>query len=181
MKGNSWIPLPEAISKKKAIINIKNENDECFKWCVTRALNPVEKNAERITQKLGKQAEELNWKGIEFPMEVDKIDRFEKNNSNISVNVFYLNGSVQPLRISEVERERNIDLLLIEEDGKKHYYLIKNLSRLLSKQVTKHDGASVFCRRCLNHFPNNEKLEVHKEYCARKECVKIEMPEMENR
>ena len=104
-----------------------------------------------------------------------------KNNSNISVNVFYLNGSVQPLRISEVEREQNIDLLLIEEDGKKHYYLIKNLSRLLSKQVTKHDGALVFCRRCLNHFPNNEKLEVHKEYCARKECVKIEMPEMENR
>ena len=50
LKGNSWIPLPEAISKKKAVINMKNEDDECFKWCVTRALNPVEKNAERITQ-----------------------------------------------------------------------------------------------------------------------------------
>ena len=56
--------------------------------------------------------------------------------------------------------------------------MIKNLSRLLSKQVTKHDGALVFCRRCLNHFPNNGKLEVHKEYCSRKECVKIEMPEI---
>ena len=31
LKGNSWIPLPEAISKKKAVINIKNEDDECFK------------------------------------------------------------------------------------------------------------------------------------------------------
>ena len=111
-------------------------------------------------------------------MEVDKIDRFEKNNSNISVNVFYHNGSVKPLRISEVERQHNIDLLLIEEDGKKHYCLIKNLSRLLSKQVTKDKKPKVFCRRCLNHFPNNEKLEVHKEYCARKECVKIEMPEI---
>ena len=56
--------------------------------------------------------------------------------------------------------------------------MIKNLSRLLSKQVTKHDGALVFCRRCLNHFPNNGKLEVHKEYCSRKECVKVEMPEI---
>ena len=111
-------------------------------------------------------------------MEVDKIDRFEKNNSNISVNVFYHNGSVKPLRISEVERQHNIDLLLIEEDGKKHYCLIKNLSRLLSKQVTKDKKPKVFCRRCLNHFPNNEKLEVHKEYCARKKCVKIEMPEI---
>ena len=77
-----------------------------------------------------------------------------------------------------MEREHNIDLLLIEEDGKKHYCLIKNLSRLSSKQVTKHDGALVFCRRCLNHFPNNEKLEVRKEYCSRKEFVKIEMPEI---
>ena len=157
---------------------MKNKDDECFKWCVSRALNPVDKNAERITQKLRKQAEELNWNGIDFAMEVDKIDRFEKNNSNISVNVFYLNGSVQPLRISEVVKEHNINLLLIEEDGKKRYCLIKNLSRLLSKQVTKHDGALVFCRRCLNNFSNNEKLEVHKEYCARNECVKIEMPEI---
>ena len=89
---------------------------------------------------------------------------------------FYLDGSVHSLRISEVERENNIDLLLIEEDVKEHYCLIKNLSRLLSKQVAEDEKPKVFCRRCLNHFPNNEKLEVHKEYCSRKECVKIEMP-----
>ena len=78
LKKNSWIPLPEEIAKKKAVINIKNEGNECFKWCVTRALNPIKIHPERITQKLRKQAEELNWKGIDFPMEVDKIDRFEK-------------------------------------------------------------------------------------------------------
>ena len=89
LKGNSWIPLPEAVSEKKAVINMKNKDNECFKWCVTRALNPVDKNAERITQKLRKQAEELNWKDLEFPMEVDKIEKFE-NNSNIFVNVFFI-------------------------------------------------------------------------------------------
>ena len=52
LKGNSWIPLPETISKKKAVINMKNEDNECFKWCVTRALNPVEHHPERITQDL---------------------------------------------------------------------------------------------------------------------------------
>ena len=30
-------------------------------------------------------------------MEVDKIGKFEKMNEGISVNVFYLDGSVQPL------------------------------------------------------------------------------------
>ena len=30
------------------IINIKNKADECFKWCVLRALNPKERDSERI-------------------------------------------------------------------------------------------------------------------------------------
>ena len=33
----------EFLAAKKAIINLKNEDDECFKWAITRALNPVEK------------------------------------------------------------------------------------------------------------------------------------------
>ena len=41
--GSSCIPLPEFIAAKKAIINHKNDDDECFKWAITRALNPVEK------------------------------------------------------------------------------------------------------------------------------------------
>ena len=69
---------------------------------------------------------------------------------------FYLNRGVQTLRISSTEKEHNIVFLLIVEDGKKHYCFIKNLSRLLSKQVTKHKEPNVFCRRYLNHFPNNE-------------------------
>ena len=55
---------------------MKNEDDECFKWCVTRALNPVKRDSERITHDLRKQSEKLNWKGIEFPMELDKIPKF---------------------------------------------------------------------------------------------------------
>ncbi len=42
--GSSYIPLPEKPKEKMAIINMKNENNECFKWCVTRALNPVEEH-----------------------------------------------------------------------------------------------------------------------------------------
>ena len=178
LKGNSWFNLPEKIKKKKAVINMKNEDNECFKWCVTRALNKVDKNKERITQELRKQAKEFNWDGISFPMEVDKIDRFEKNNPKISIHVFYLDGNVQPLRIGDEERKINIDLLLVEKDGNKHYSLINSLSRLLSKQVAKDKKTKVFCRRCLNHFPNNEKLKIHKEYCSRNEAVKIVLPEI---
>ena len=40
--GSFYIPLPKFLAAKKAIINLKNDDDECFKWATTRALNPVE-------------------------------------------------------------------------------------------------------------------------------------------
>ena len=38
----SYTPLPAFLAAEKAIINLKNEYDDCFKWAITRALNPVE-------------------------------------------------------------------------------------------------------------------------------------------
>ena len=32
IKGSSYVPLPEKIAAKKAVINLKNEDEECFKW-----------------------------------------------------------------------------------------------------------------------------------------------------
>ena len=52
--GFSYIPLPGFITAKKAMINLKNEDDECFKWAITRALNPVENHHERIDKNLEK-------------------------------------------------------------------------------------------------------------------------------
>ena len=49
---SSYVPLPKFLAAKKAIINLKNEDDECFKWAIPRALNPVEKNSKRIDKEL---------------------------------------------------------------------------------------------------------------------------------
>jgi len=49
---SSYIPLPAELANKKAIINMKNEDDQCFKWCVVRAFNLIGKNSERIDKKL---------------------------------------------------------------------------------------------------------------------------------
>ena len=42
LKGSSYIKLPTELANKKAIINLKNVDNECFKWCITRALNPID-------------------------------------------------------------------------------------------------------------------------------------------
>ncbi|GFQ65098.1 uncharacterized protein TNCT_338041 [Trichonephila clavata] len=43
----SYIPLPPKLKNKKAILNIKNEDQRCFLWCVLAHLHPVEANANR--------------------------------------------------------------------------------------------------------------------------------------
>ena len=78
--GSSYIPLPKFLAEKKASINLKNE-EECFKWAITRALNPVEKNSERIDQELRETSKALNWKGLKFPIKLSDINKFEKHNS----------------------------------------------------------------------------------------------------
>ncbi len=179
LSGSSYIPLPTKIKNKGAIINMKNEDDECFKWCVTRALNPVEKNAERISKELREQSLELNWKGIKFPVELKDIDKFERSNE-INVNVLGLDEKtkVYPLRISEeyYYYKNVINLLLIHDDKKQHYCLIKDMSRLLSSQTSKNQRKEFYCLRCLNSFGRQDLLDEHVKACRQHEAVKVVMP-----
>ena len=185
LRGSTFLPLPSKISTKKAVINMKNNDDQCFKWSVVRALNPVDIHPERVSKELKDQSERLVWSGLKFPVKLDQIVVFEQLNPQISINVFGFEGVVYPLRLSKrkseqrerSENEQTINLLLISDGEKQHYCLIKSLSRLLSSQVSGHKESNVFCLNCLNHFPNEEKLKIHEEYCLKNQAIRIEMPE----
>ena len=58
--GSSYILLPEFLAARKAIINLKNEDDEGLKWAITQALNAVEKHSDRIDKKLRETSKVLN-------------------------------------------------------------------------------------------------------------------------
>ena len=91
MKGPSYIPVPDFIMKKKAIINIQNEDTKCFQWCMLRYIQPLHKNEIRISD-LRKYENELNFKGMEFPVKFKDITNFENQNPSITgVNVFSVN------------------------------------------------------------------------------------------
>ena len=115
-------------------------------WCVLRALNPKENHPDRVDEELKGKINTLNMKGIEYPVSLKHIEKFERQNPNVSITVLGYNGnSVYPLRNSaNTDREHNIVLTLIEQDGVKHYCLVKNLSRLMALQVSKHDGKKNF-------------------------------------
>ena len=128
MRGGSYIPLPEFIMKKKSIINIQNKDDKCFLWCVLRCLHPVKKNASRIND-FKKYENDLNFKGIDFPVKVKDITKFENNNPDLpGINVFSVNDNnkIYPLRHNQKDSQKSIDLFLYSEDEKQQYSLIRN-------------------------------------------------------
>ena len=180
ISGSSYIPLPEKLANKGSIINPRNENDnECFKWSVTEATHPREKNPQRVNRELIENSKNFNWKGIEFPAKWVDISKFEKQNQNYRINVYGYdndNEEVYPLRISDKERGLLINLLLISNDETDHYCWIKNLCRLTVSQVTKHKERIYLCPRCLYHTHKEETLQKHLEYCKEHEAVRGEMP-----
>ena len=61
------------------MINIKNADDnECFKWCLIRYLNPADRNPARITKANKEFTKKLDFKNIKFPVKIRDIHKIEK-------------------------------------------------------------------------------------------------------
>ena len=172
LRGKGYEPLSATIRKKKAIIKMKNDDEECFKWAVIRALNPINIHPERISKELKEQSRKLDWEGTEFPTPLNNIKKFEKNNS-IGVNVFGLDGShkVCPLRISGSTDSVNLFL------WKNHYSVIKDMSRIVGSKINDHEHKEHICSRCLNAFGSSGLLEKHLELCSNNNYRRHEYPE----
>ena len=66
---SNYIELPiELQNSAKGLINVKNKDDECFRWCHIRHLNPQKKDPQRIKKEDKRLIEVLNYEGIDFPV-----------------------------------------------------------------------------------------------------------------
>ena len=121
----------------------------------------------------------MNFKGIDFPVKVKDITKFENNNPDLpGINIFSVNDNdkIYPLRHNQRDCQKSIDLFLYSEDEKHHYSLIKNFSRLVRSQYTSHRSSKIFiCKKCLSHF-TQDLLEKHISYCIKNETVAVKMP-----
>ena len=149
LNGSSYIELPtELRNSKEGLINMKNKDEECFRWCHIRHLNPQIKCPERIKKEDKKMINELNYDGINFPLSPKHYNKVEKQNS-IRINVFgYEDGQPFPIHISKETFEYQMNLLLITKDEKKHYVLIKDFNAFMYNQ-SKHKEKKHFCMYCM--------------------------------
>ena len=165
LKGSSYIELPiELRNPAKGLINLKNKDNQCFRWCHIRYLNPQEKYPQRIKKSDKEYIDKLDYSGIEFPITIKQINKIEKKN-NIRINVFcYEEKLPYPIYISEEKFEDHIELLLITKDENQHYVLIKDFNKFMYQQ-TKHKERKHFCMHCLQCFSSERVLNNHKENC----------------
>ena len=165
IKGSSYIKLPHELrNSSQSLINIKNSDNECFRWCHIRHLNPQDKNPQRIKKSDKAFIENLNYSGIEFPVTTKQYNKIEKHNE-ININVFgYEEKQKYPIYVSKEKYEDCMNLLLITENENKHYVLIKDFNKFMYNQ-TKHKERKHFCMHCLQCFSSEKVLINHKENC----------------
>ena len=181
MKGSSYIELPQELRhNKKGLINMKNKDNKCFRWCHIRYLNPQDKYPQRIKKSDKEFIKKLDYSEIEFPVTINQYNKIEKQN-DININVFgYENKQPYPIYISKEKYEKHIELLLITEENNNHYVFIKDFNRFMYNQ-TKHEHKKHFCMHCLQCFSSEEVLNNHKNNCIQINGTQaVKMPDKNN-
>ena len=183
-RGNFYTESPEWIKTKKAVINPQKKDEEGFKWAVIAAFHhdQIKKDNQRIS-KLKPYENQYNWEGLEFPVSIKKIDKFEKNNPGIAVTVLFSNKKSQKESMYTARRSRRngkskkqVKLLMTVDGEEKHFTTIKNISRFLSKLNGKTKRAYHYFMNCLNGFGTESARDKHYEYCSSNGHVKVNMP-----
>ena len=81
----------ESLKNKKATINPKNNNNNCFQYALTVALNyqNIKSHPERISN-IKLFIDHYDWKGINFSSHKEDWTKFESNSKSITLNILFV-------------------------------------------------------------------------------------------
>ena len=194
MRGSSYIPLPEYIQNKKAVINPKNDDQMCFKWALGTGLiiDTIKHHPERNSKDKQETINQLiNDDGINYPVEVNnQVYKKILKQNDFTFNVYSYdvdennNYMFYPLFVVDQPKDKHINLLyftsIVDNDQKAHYTFIKDFDKLLF-DTTKKDHKKHICIKCLHNFSSKELLDNHliDNLCTKKDATaKIILPEV---
>ena len=183
-RGRSYIDSPKWLKDKKSTINPKNNDDKCFQYAVTLALNldKIKKDPQRVS-KIKPFIEKYNWEDIDFPSTSKNWKKIECNNE-VALNILYVPYNTKQINIAyksknNLTQKRQIILLMISDGQKWHYLVVKNLSRLL-RGITSNHKEDFYCLNCFHSYRTENKLEAHKKICENHDYCHVEMPTKKN-
>ena len=89
-RGRSYIDSPDWIENKKSAINLINEDNKCFQYAATVALNygEIRYIPERVAN-IEPFISKYYWEIINYPSRLDDWTRFEKNNPTSVLDILH--------------------------------------------------------------------------------------------
>ena len=151
-RASSYIPTPEPYNNPKCgLVNIKNNDNNCFSWCMKYHQTNQVKNDDRISV-LNKVEDKYNYDNVNMPASYDDVKIFEDNNK-VCVNIYVIgeHDTIILDYMGNIEHIKNniIYLLRIEYEDQSHYVYVKHIQRLLNlNSYTKPDVCKEFCPNC---------------------------------
>ena len=166
-KGGSYIDSPKWLKDKKSTVNQKNNDNKCFQYATTLALNLIKLiKTLKEYQELKPFIENYNWNDVNFPTAKKDRNRFEVNNKNVALNILYVPFNTKKIEIAykskyNLVRDNQIILLMISNGENWHYLAVKSLSGLLRGVTSNHNG-DYYCLNCFHSYRTENKLHAHK-------------------
>ena len=133
LRASAFVPLPDWIQTRKAVVNVRGTGNDCFKWVVLAGMHPVDANANRMNQNV-ENSSKYDFSSLDFPVPLSSVGPYASAN-HMSINVYGVDDDkkvIYPLRSSTLVSDRHVDLLLFRRNGIQHYSTITNFSRLVS-------------------------------------------------
>jgi len=165
--GGTYKDLPKHIKDKKAVVNIKNHDDNCFAYAILYAtdLRVNKDHGSRVAQYYPLFAAHKVLSTLDYPVEVTAISGIE-DQLEMRINVFSFfddeGKAIHPYYISDKQFPTQVNMLY----WKNHYAPISSIPRLFFK-ITKYEHQKHICLRCLGHFTTAATLATHEEHCKR--------------
>ena len=179
-RDSSYIASPSWIKNKKATVNPKSKDNNCFRDAIIAALEKIKHNPERISG-LKPFFDQYNWKDTEFPLHSKDWKKFKQNNKTIALIILFVKYNTKQIRQAYIskynhERDNQVILLMITNDNENwHYLAVKSLSELLRGITSNHHG-DFYCLNCLHSYRRKEKLKKHEKVCKDHDYCHIKMP-----
>ena len=185
-RGGSCIDSPKWLKNKKATINPKNNDDKCFQYALTVALNheKIKKDPQRIS-KIKPFINQYNWKEIDFSSHSKDWKKFESNNESITLSILYVPHNTEKTRYAckskyNLNRKNHIVLLMLTDGETRHNLVVKILTALF-RGITGNNNGDFYCLNSFQSYTTENKLKKHKEVCENHDYCYIKMPEKNNK
>ena len=169
--AGSYIPTPAAFSHSMTgVVNIRTDgSNDCFELSVAAGLMPEQTNPNRPQLYRPHVSGLMNRGDIDMrPMKLCDIRKFQDLNPHFSLSVLAAtedkDPKLYPLIAPRQRRDTHVCLLLLSHGEKRHYCLVRDISRFLASQ-TKHKSRMEVCVYCLSRHTTVELRKCHESLC----------------